>query len=249
MPEPQTLLMVVASTDLGRPAPRAAWRAGAWPSRREDAAHENLVDLIARDAGALHRGLDRGGAELGRGGAGELALERAHRGAGVGEDDDGVVGGAIMRAPKRSSSAASTSLRRPLRMSGILTTFPSHPEERLMLGEACLEGTHGSLLRVPGEDLVRTNKAHRRTMFKSSGRGLGLRSCVSPLSSLRRLPLAAFGGGGIAGLCPYTAASWRAQVAGGGPAAASSSRGPRAGGGGICRCCRRPIIPQERLIG
>jgi hypothetical protein len=31
---------------------------------------------------------DRRGAELGRGGAGELALERAHRGAGVGEDDD-----------------------------------------------------------------------------------------------------------------------------------------------------------------
>jgi hypothetical protein len=32
MPEPQTLLMVVASTDVGRPAPSAACRAGAWPS-------------------------------------------------------------------------------------------------------------------------------------------------------------------------------------------------------------------------
>ena len=32
MPEPHILLTVVASTDVGRPAPRAAWRAGAWPS-------------------------------------------------------------------------------------------------------------------------------------------------------------------------------------------------------------------------
>ncbi len=31
MPEPQTLLMVTASAEVGRPAPRAAWRAGAWP--------------------------------------------------------------------------------------------------------------------------------------------------------------------------------------------------------------------------
>ena len=31
MPEPQTLLMVVAPVASGRPAPRAAWRAGAWP--------------------------------------------------------------------------------------------------------------------------------------------------------------------------------------------------------------------------
>ena len=31
MPLPQTLLTVVASTDLGRPALSAAWRAGAWP--------------------------------------------------------------------------------------------------------------------------------------------------------------------------------------------------------------------------
>ena len=31
MPEPHILLTVVASTDLGRPAPSAAWRAGAWP--------------------------------------------------------------------------------------------------------------------------------------------------------------------------------------------------------------------------
>jgi len=32
MPLPQTLLTVVAWTDLGSPALIAAWRAGAWPS-------------------------------------------------------------------------------------------------------------------------------------------------------------------------------------------------------------------------
>src|ERR1017187_5447994 len=32
MPEPQTLLMVVAGTRVGTPAPIAAWRAGAWPT-------------------------------------------------------------------------------------------------------------------------------------------------------------------------------------------------------------------------
>ena len=31
-PEPQTLLMVVALTESGSPALRAAWRAGAWPA-------------------------------------------------------------------------------------------------------------------------------------------------------------------------------------------------------------------------
>ena len=31
MPEPQTLFTVVAPVASGRPAPRAAWRAGAWP--------------------------------------------------------------------------------------------------------------------------------------------------------------------------------------------------------------------------
>ena len=31
MPEPHILLTVVQGTELGRPAPSAAWRAGAWP--------------------------------------------------------------------------------------------------------------------------------------------------------------------------------------------------------------------------
>ena len=32
MPLAHTLLTVVLATELGRPAPRAAWRAGAWPT-------------------------------------------------------------------------------------------------------------------------------------------------------------------------------------------------------------------------
>ena len=32
MPEPHTLLIVVQPADSGRPAPSAAWRAGAWPT-------------------------------------------------------------------------------------------------------------------------------------------------------------------------------------------------------------------------
>ena len=35
MPEPQTLLTVVAGTLSGIPAPRCAWRAGAWPMPAE----------------------------------------------------------------------------------------------------------------------------------------------------------------------------------------------------------------------
>jgi hypothetical protein len=31
IPDPHILLMVTASVDLARPAPSAAWRAGAWP--------------------------------------------------------------------------------------------------------------------------------------------------------------------------------------------------------------------------
>ena len=56
----------------------------------EDAAHVDLLDRLVGDAGALDRRADRGGAELGGAGAGEGALEAAHRGAGVGEDDDGI---------------------------------------------------------------------------------------------------------------------------------------------------------------
>jgi hypothetical protein len=47
MPEPQTLLMVVAPVASGRPAPRAACRARRLAlSSRQHAAHEDFVDPL-----------------------------------------------------------------------------------------------------------------------------------------------------------------------------------------------------------
>ena len=46
--------------------------------------------LSLEQAGALDRGLDRGRAELRRGEAGQVTLEAAQRGAGDGNDDDGI---------------------------------------------------------------------------------------------------------------------------------------------------------------
>ena len=75
MPEPHTLLIVVQPADSGRPAPSAAWRAGAWPTTGgRHAAHDHFLDLRGRDAGALPTA-DRDGAELRRGEAGQVALE------------------------------------------------------------------------------------------------------------------------------------------------------------------------------
>ena len=83
MPDPQTLLTVVAWTDLGRPALIAAWRAGRLAEAGgKHAAHVDAVDVVARDAGALDRRLDRGRAEVGRRSVGKRALHRAHRRAG-----------------------------------------------------------------------------------------------------------------------------------------------------------------------
>ena len=95
MPEPHILLTVVASTDLGRPGldRRLAGR-GLAEAGGQHAAHVDLARSPSPSTpGALDRGADGGGAELGRAGAGERALEAAHRGAGVGEDDDGIGGG------------------------------------------------------------------------------------------------------------------------------------------------------------
>ena len=57
--------------------------------------------------GALDRGLDGGGAELGRADAGQRALEAAHRRAGVGEDDDrvGCGGGHVLMLRSRIVAA------------------------------------------------------------------------------------------------------------------------------------------------
>jgi hypothetical protein len=50
---------------LDRPAPSAAWRAGAWPwPAPEHVAEDEVVDLARLDAGLLDRGLDRDGAQL-----------------------------------------------------------------------------------------------------------------------------------------------------------------------------------------
>jgi hypothetical protein len=64
MPEPQTLLIVVAPVESGKPAPRAAWRAGAWPTGRQHVAHEDLVDFLRPEPGALQRCTDHMGTEL-----------------------------------------------------------------------------------------------------------------------------------------------------------------------------------------
>ena len=52
-------------------------------------AHDDVLDLLGLDAGALERGLDRGAAELGRVERGEAAAELADRGA-RGTEDDGL---------------------------------------------------------------------------------------------------------------------------------------------------------------
>src|ERR1700682_6135747 len=68
MPEPQTLLMVVAPVASGSLAPRAAARAVprrrlAW-SGRQHAAHEHFVDPLRRQFGPLDGGTDHMGTEL-----------------------------------------------------------------------------------------------------------------------------------------------------------------------------------------
>ena len=54
----------------------------------DDLAHDHVVDLVGRDAGALERGLDRDAAEVGGGEVLERAEQPAHRGTGT-RDDDG----------------------------------------------------------------------------------------------------------------------------------------------------------------
>ena len=68
MPEPHILLTVVQPADSGRPPPRAAWRAGAWPWPAGSTQPKmTSFDAVGGDAGALDGGLDGDGAELGGG--------------------------------------------------------------------------------------------------------------------------------------------------------------------------------------
>ena len=96
MPEPQTRLIVVALVVSARPPLSSAWRAGAWPDAGlEHLAHENFVDGVIGDAGALDRGADRDAAERRcrdvRERAAELADGRPRRG----HDEDLAVGAAV----------------------------------------------------------------------------------------------------------------------------------------------------------
>ena len=89
MPEPHILLMVVAGTPCGMPAPSAAWRAGAWP-RPAGSTQPMMTSCTSAAAisGGGERALDGGGAELRRGGRREHALECADGRAHGGGDDD-----------------------------------------------------------------------------------------------------------------------------------------------------------------
>ena len=89
-PEPQTLWMVVQATPSGRPAPSAAWRAGAALAGLQHVAHDDFVDLLGLDAGALDGRLDGDRAEFVRGQAGQAAQHAAHGRAGDGNDNDGI---------------------------------------------------------------------------------------------------------------------------------------------------------------
>jgi hypothetical protein len=88
IPEPQTLLMVVAPVASGSFAPRAAWRRRLALSGRQHAAHEHFVDPLRRQVCPFHRGADHMGTELVRAEGREVAHELAERRAGGGNDDD-----------------------------------------------------------------------------------------------------------------------------------------------------------------
>ena len=90
MPEPQTLLMVVAPVASGSFAPaRGLTRRGLALSGRQHAAHEHFVDPLRRQLGSLQRRADHMGAEPVGAERRQFPHEAAERGAGGGDDDDG----------------------------------------------------------------------------------------------------------------------------------------------------------------
>jgi hypothetical protein len=58
---------------------------------RQHAAHIDALDVLALHTGALDRGFDGGGAQVGRRNVGEHARKTAHRSAGVRKDDDRII--------------------------------------------------------------------------------------------------------------------------------------------------------------
>src|SRR6516165_592445 len=85
MPEPHILLTVVEPADFGRPAPSAAWRAGAWPW---PAGNTQPIIVVGLEPRAAHRRAERLGAELRRCHGGKIAEQPAHGGARGADDDD-----------------------------------------------------------------------------------------------------------------------------------------------------------------
>ena len=86
-PLPQTLLTVRAGTEGGRPAPIAAWRAGAMPSPAgRTQPMMTFSTASGADSGPLHGGPHGDGPQLGGAEGGQGAEELPHRGAGGGDD-------------------------------------------------------------------------------------------------------------------------------------------------------------------
>ena len=89
IPEPHILFTVVQpARERQAGAERRLARRRLALAGRQHAAHDHFLHVVGADLRALDCGADRGGAELGRGEALELALEGAHRRAGGGDDDD-----------------------------------------------------------------------------------------------------------------------------------------------------------------
>ena len=91
MPEPHIFDSVTAPADCGRPAPSAAWRAGAWPwpaIRQLPNSTSSTASPVmpARSTAALIATAPRWCADSDA----EVALQAAHRRAGGGDDDDGI---------------------------------------------------------------------------------------------------------------------------------------------------------------
>ena len=88
MPEAHTLLIVSEETSFGIPRLDLRLARGDLAlAGLEHLAHDDVLDLLRLDVGALERGLDGGAAELGRVERGEAAAELADRRARGAEDD------------------------------------------------------------------------------------------------------------------------------------------------------------------
>ena len=112
MPEPHILLTVVQPAASGRPAPSAAWRAGAWPRPAGSTQPiRTSSTLSAATARPLDGGGDRARAERRGGDILQIAEKAAHRRARGADDDNGVSG---VHGPCSLSVCGATIARRLL---------------------------------------------------------------------------------------------------------------------------------------